>query len=325
MTSAERLVRTLGNDAGSLTDEQVAEAYVLLARELASRGDGESPTDGMELVTGASLAERVKEMREKRARGVLEGLATGYGRLDKASGGWRDGELIVVGASSGVGKTNYVLNCLHNMALEGIASLFISLEMTNEQVYDRLVGLNTSPLVGLTEEQAQDLPVYYMGSDWTRPDLMHAFVRKFVVEHPTVRLICIDHLSLLPALNTERRLSHAAWAERLRNWVKEFNVPIVLIHHLRRGATDNQAPQLVDLAESQDIVNHADQIYLLQRDTESPVNRNYLHVVLKKNRNGGQLHRDVLHIDEHYKVSEMEPRTAARLIQEAKSVFNLDQ
>jgi replicative DNA helicase len=321
---SQQLLKSLLAKGHLLTDDELAESFTHISSLFSERQALSDPEQNFQLVTGATMHERVLQLRELRASGQLEGLATGFTRTDLASGGLRPDELIVVGASSAVGKTNLVLNMFHNMAMAGVPTLFISLEMGNYQVYDRLIGLHTSPMIGGTEAQASELPVYYMPSEYGKPGLMYAFIKHFIENNPHIKCIAIDHLSLLPSLHTDRRLSHAAWVQKLREWVKEFRVPIILIHHLRRQAKDNDNPQLVDLAESQDIVNNADQIYLLQRDTESPTNRKYLHVMLKKNRNGGQLHRDVYEIDDHYKLSELDMRKVDQVMKDAKSIFEVE-
>ena len=82
--------------------------------------------------------------------GMILGQPTGFSTIDKYLDGLGDGEIITIGVANGSGKSMFAANIVINMAKNAIENhidgkiLFISLEMTKQQVYDRFISIYTS-------------------------------------------------------------------------------------------------------------------------------------------------------------------------------------
>ena len=67
------------------------------------------------------------------------GVLTGFPRIDECLLGLRPGQMIVIGARPGVGKTSFALNLMVNAAFEGAAVAMFSLEMSKVEIGQRLL------------------------------------------------------------------------------------------------------------------------------------------------------------------------------------------
>ncbi|HTN77707.1 MAG TPA: DnaB-like helicase C-terminal domain-containing protein, partial [Pirellulaceae bacterium] len=88
------------------------------------------------------LLEHALERIDQRRNGICNsGLSTGFTGLDKIMGGLRPGELIVLGARPGCGKSALAMNLAHNMtAHHKRRVMLISLEMSSTEIADRMLG-----------------------------------------------------------------------------------------------------------------------------------------------------------------------------------------
>src|SRR6185437_11710715 len=117
--------------------------------------------------TGASSllrqSDAVLEVLETLEEGAEPGLKTGYPDLDDALGGLRPGELIVVGARPGGGKSLLGLCIADHVATDlNLPVLFASLEMSNEELTQRRISSITRvPLDHIVRHQLGE-------DDWHR-------------------------------------------------------------------------------------------------------------------------------------------------------------
>ena len=93
----------------------------------------------MPTATAEAMA-RVREIRERVARGGTAGIHTGLGGLDRLMGGLRTGSLHVFAARPGMGKTAFALFMAVNAAKQGVPVCVYSLEMSREQLIFRMLG-----------------------------------------------------------------------------------------------------------------------------------------------------------------------------------------
>ena len=72
------------------------------------------------------------------------GLKTGFTELDDLTHGLHDGEIILIGAGAGLGKTSFALSILHHVATkEDIPVAYFSFEESIEQIYSRLLSIDS--------------------------------------------------------------------------------------------------------------------------------------------------------------------------------------
>lgn len=211
--------------------------------------------------------------------GKMQGLSSGYTKIDGLTKGLVGGEMIIVAGKTSRGKTTLALNIANNVALAGKSVLFVTLEMTHEEITSRTMYING----GDTED-------YYKASaliafqkvdelDWKSIDKL---IEKAKVDLD-VSLVVIDHLHYFT-----RELANVA--EDLGRITKEFKknairhkVPIMLISHVRKTSRGEEAT-MDDLRGSSYMAQDADIVLMVGKIQERP---DVTLVRIEKNRNRG--------------------------------------
>ncbi len=252
--------------------------------------------------------DRIESLYEK--RGEPLGVPTGYTDLDQLLGGFQKSDLVIVAGRPGMGKTSWLLTTALNAARLGRARVAIfSLEMSNEQIVQRLIsaetGISTHQLrLGQLNEREWALFVEATGNlsnvqiflDDTpalSPLQMRTKCRRLYAEQG-LDLIMVDYLQLMTSGvgRSENRVQEISYISRnLKQLARELNVPVLAAAQLSRAVEQRQdkRPQLSDLRESGSIEQDADIVLFLYRDevynehTERP---NQADVIVAKHRNG---------------------------------------
>lgn len=229
-------------------------------------------------------------------------MPTPWESLDKLIGGLGRGELVVVAARPGSGKTIALLQMAAKSAHEGMVALS-SLEMTEQALQLRLLA-QYGP-VHMTALRKHTLTK----DDWKRVAEARARVQAapiFVDDTPGVTLaqirghvrsvarrgmvagVFVDYLQLVRGEGQSRQEVVADVAEGLKSLAKDLDVPVVAAAQLKRATVGRgrQLPTLDDLRESGAIEQAADVVLLFDRDKDKTPHD--LTVVVAKNRNGEQ-------------------------------------
>lgn len=236
------------------------------------------------------------------------GLSTGCPDLDAVlAGGLRPGTLTVIGARPGVGKTAAGIGIAVHAALQGHGALFVSLEMTEAELMDRVIAnLASVRLIHLIRHTLGD-------SEWSAVQKAVdrlASVPLAVVDNPTLgltairsiardrtrtaaglSLLVIDYLSLMQPANprADRHEQVAAMSRGLKLLAKELHVPVIALHQLNRESEKRvgKKPQLSDLRESGAVEADADNVWLLHRpDEPDDPRQGEIDFIVAKNRQG---------------------------------------
>lgn len=262
---------------------------------------------------GASDAQRIAgplrtfltELELRKETPELRGVPSGIARLDSYTGGFLNGQLVVVAARPGQGKTAFALNVCRRMVLAGGAALFVSLEMTVSELVERLVAQETqtdSVLLrrgqGLTirhwtefhdmERRYQDAALY-IADDVQTPAQVASVVRRFRARHPQQKAIAaVDYLQLM-RLAGNKGASRAELVGEvsagLKRLAKSCAMPILELSQLNRSSEhETRAPRLSDLRDSGAIEQDAD-VVLFPYNPNKVVDGT-VEIVLGKNRNG---------------------------------------
>ena len=222
----------------------------------------------------------------------LTGVTSGYISVDKVTNGFQGGDLIILAARPGIGKTTLAINFLVNAAKElkekNIDSntkekivLMFSMEMGNLQVCQKIVSLESDVEIGmnkkvnLNEIQKRSIsnaisnlysfPLYIDDtSDLSIIDVQSKI--KQLSANKEIKLIVLDYLQLLKSASknsTMNRQQEVAYISRtLKSIARQFNVPIIAIAQLSRKIEerkgDAKKPLLSDLRESGSIEQDAD-------------------------------------------------------------------
>jgi replicative DNA helicase len=231
------------------------------------------------------------------------GVGSGYLDLDKVLHPFQPGQLIVVGARPGVGKSTVALDLARHAAVKrGVGTVLFSLEMSEREIGHRLISAEGSiPLSsiithGLTDPQMQSAlrvlekvdaaPLFVDDTASVGMPHVRSAVRKIARKHP-VGLVIVDYLQLMTVARAEnRQVAVANLARALKVFAKEQNVPVVALSQLNRGPehrTDKR-PEMSDLRESGAIEQDADVVLLLHRDDKGRPGE--IEVSVAKQRNG---------------------------------------
>jgi replicative DNA helicase len=243
----------------------------------------------------------------------LIGITTGFGELDKLTGGFQNSDFVVVGARPSMGKTAFALNIALHAAEEDIC-LFFSLEMPVKQLLKRAAST-----IGEIDTIKMRTPRQtFEKEDWSKLTTamarisnmkLHIFdrasmdinyiwskVRKARREYGDSKriIVMIDYLQLISAeakYQNNRQAEISQISRGLKHLAREMNVVVLALSQLSRGVESRQdkRPLLSDLRESGQIEQDADVIAFLyredyyQKDTEQ---KDIIEVIVAKQRNG---------------------------------------
>lgn len=214
------------------------------------------------------------------------GVPTGYLDLDKLLNGLKPGQLIVVGARPGMGKSVALANIAQHASWKRkLPAVFFSLEMRAVELGTRLVASDARvPLHSLDSGRLDDLewariarsvgesaeaPLYIDDTPELTIGEIRSRARKLQRQTGELSLIVVDYLQMISAARSEKRQDEVAKISRgLKLLAKQLNVPVLVAAQLNRGPEGRavKMPQLSDLRESGQIEADADVVILLHRE-----------------------------------------------------------
>ncbi len=254
--------------------------------------------------------ERIEQLHQ--GKGKHRGIPTGFEGLDNLLSGLQKSDLIVVGARPSLGKTSLVLDMARHAATKGGVPVgFFSLEMSREQVIDRLVSAESQvPLWKiLTGKITDDAEFQLIQQALDRlsqakifiddtPSLnimqMRSMARRLQMEHG-LALLVVDYLQLItPRTNSDNMVQQVTEISRgLKALARELKVPIIAVSQLSRAVDqrDYKMPRLSDLRESGAIEQDADVVmFIYRKDRDklevTPEEQNIAQINVAKHRNG---------------------------------------
>lgn len=233
---------------------------------------------------GSVLAVAVRAMSalQEQAAGRLKPLKTGFNELDKLTGGLFGGEILVIGARPGTGKTAIALELTRRFLEAGKAGLFASLEMSDTQLANRMIaaygginGMRLRQAETLTENEWDAIAdaVGYIGNqrlwiservrtvDQLRNDLLKAREKWGGLDFAVV-----DYIQLMGGNSTSGRMENrnqevGKISRELKILAVEQNIVLIVLSQLNREGTER--PTINQLRESGQIEQDADMIMLL--------------------------------------------------------------
>ena len=258
---------------------------------------------------GQVLAEsfdRLDELHKDKNR--LKGTPTGFKGLDNILAGLQKSDLIILAARPSMGKTALALNIAHHVAVkEGIPVGYFSLEMSKEQLIDRLLASESGvdswrlrtgaledsdfPKINHAMAVLSEAPFFIDDSALTNIMEVRTKARRLQSEHD-LGLIVIDYLQLMSGRGGENRVQEVSEISRgLKGIARELNVPLIALSQLSRSVEmrSPQIPQLADLRESGSIEQDADVVAFIYREDYYNPDTERAHladIMVKKHRNG---------------------------------------
>ena len=228
-----------------------------------------------------------------------EKLYTGFSKLDEITGGLEGGDVIVIGARPGVGKSAFTSQIILEMAKAGKRIGFYNLEMSEKQVYERLLSNQSGIRLNRIRRAIQflgDEKERFESANQTlgKMDILISSGTKSVSEirnecrHQELDCIIIDYLQLVRAdTRYQSRASEVgAISKAIKALAMELNVPIIALSQLNRtsGMRETKEPTMGELREAGDIEQDASIIILLWNLDNEDKTRKGLKV--DKNRQG---------------------------------------
>ena len=239
----------------------------------------------------------------------LAGLPTGFKDLDELLQGLQKGNLVMVAARPGVGKSSFVTNVARNVAVEtGTTVAMFSLEMSQIELGMRLLCSEARVASnrvrgnaiaaedwGRIVDAAETLdkaPLYIVDSGNTTIVDIRAKARRLKSQHD-LGLIIIDYLQLMSShRRVESRQQEVSEISRsLKLLAKELDIPVIAVSQLNRDPEKrvDKRPQLSDLRESGSLEQDSDVVMFLHREdlySEDPAVKGVANLVVAKHRNG---------------------------------------
>ena len=205
----------------------------------------------------------------------------GFDKLDNLLGSLEGGDVTVIGARPGIGKSAFVTQITSNLAKQGKKVGFYNLEMKNKQMYERFIVSESG--IGLTRLRRA---VRFLGDEKERFDKANEVLEKaenIIItsdgvksvgdiraesRHMDYDIIIIDYLQLLKADTTYRGNRTAEVGEisrAIKNLAMELNIPVIALSQLNRASEgrETKEPTMAELREAGNIEQDASVIMLL--------------------------------------------------------------
>jgi len=263
------------------------------AQSLFHLAQGDAKARG--LMTIQSVADDAMGRLADRLEGRLSsGVRVGFPRFDELTQGFQPGNLIVLAARPGVGKTALALNWVLRAAQSrdnrpSHCGAFFSLEMSHEEVFLRLLAaqsqtnmkdLQSGRATGRFDQvlQAREalvkMPLFICDqASITVPQIQNMVVKQGSQSNRRIEFLLVDYLQLLSSPEGSRgnkqneAVRIGEISRGLKLMAKDFGIPVVVLSQLNREVEHRTGgrPQLSDLRDSGAIEQDADMVVFIHR------------------------------------------------------------
>jgi replicative DNA helicase len=276
-TSIASMGYTNEGEVEDLVNQAQAEIYAV--------GSSAFSEDYVPLNVSLEAAVEEIEIAQKRG-GEMAGIATGFYELDKLTHGLHGGQLIILAARPGVGKSTLALDFARHAAIkQKHPVLFFSLEMSRAEIALRLlsaeadvrlqnmrggnVGQDEWKKLANVRGNLNDSPLFIDDSANLTLVEIRAKCRR-LASSLGLKLIVIDYIQLLTSGKKveSRQQEVSEFSRSLKLLAKELNVPVIAISQLNRNSEQktDKKPEISHLRESGSLEQDADVVILLHRE-----------------------------------------------------------
>lgn len=238
----------------------------------------------------------------------LTGVPSGFKAIDNVIGGFQPSDLIILAARPSVGKTAMALDIArHAAVVEKKKVVFFSLEMSESQLIDRILGMQARvpfwelKMGKLKDEaferladalgQLAEADIYIDDKPGQSVLEVRTKARRLQMEQG-VDLVIVDYLQLMHSRNLENRVQEVSEISMgMKNMARELKVPVIVLSQLSRAVEQrsDRIPQLSDLRESGSIEQDADIVMFIHREDQynpDSEKKGIADLVISKHRNG---------------------------------------
>ncbi len=307
-----RIIGTCGkviDNAFTLDDSQKALAFA----EASIYEIGTENQRGELVPIGEPTLEVVDRLAEVfRTKQPATGLMSHYRNLDRMTNGFMPGQMIIIAARPGCGKTSFAMSIATNIAKyepEKVVAAF-NLEMSSQELVQRilvsLTGIDNSTLIKGEETQDQlqklfeaheklrDSKLFIDDTASQTAEEIMSKCRRLKAKQKRLDLVIIDYLQLMsPSRNRDgnRQQEVADTSRFIKMMAKELKVPVIVLSQMSRDIEkrEDKTPMLADLRESGSIEQDADMVFFLNNadgDNEDTVEKKNVSLIIAKHRNG---------------------------------------
>jgi replicative DNA helicase len=276
-TSIAAMGYTNEGEVEDLVNQAQAEIYAV--------GSSAFSEDYVPLNVSLEAAVEEIEFAQKRG-GEMSGIATGIYELDNLTHGLHGGQLIILAARPGVGKSTLALDFARHAAIKQKQPvLFFSLEMSRAEIALRLlsaeadvrlqnmragkVGQDEWKKLANVRGNLNDSPLFIDDSANLTLVEIRAKCRR-LASSLGLKLIVIDYIQLLTSGKKveSRQQEVSEFSRSLKLLAKELNVPVIAISQLNRNSEQktDKKPEISHLRESGSLEQDADVVILLHRE-----------------------------------------------------------
>lgn len=277
---------------------------------------GAALSAGSEISISKAMVETVDAINDRIANPKPRGIATPWLDVDRKLGGMRPGELLILAARPGVGKTSAALNILRSAALSGAGHvLAVSLEMSSHELCEKMLSYESNVAAEFIRDARLDpnerrklieaqsllagLPVTF--DDSPRRSLFDIASQARMIHRRTpLALVIIDYLGQIDPENPkDPRYEQVGKNSRgLKILARELKVPILCLAQVNRDVDKKvggkkkagaNRPKLSSLRESGNIEQDADVVMFLHREEmydDNPDLQGQAELIVEKNRHG---------------------------------------
>lgn len=289
----EYLIDTIEQRIFSISQKSQDKRYVLIKDEL------------------HSAYERIEKIHREGGEAALRGITTGFASLDNNLSGFQKSDLIILGARPSLGKTTLALDFARAAAKAGHTVGIFSLEMSREQIIDRLISSEAQvPLwklrTGRLNEHDFDMiaqgaldrlsQMNILIDDTPSLSVMQirSIARRLQAEHG-MDILFIDYVQLIQPTGSGDNVvqQFTEISHGLKALARELNIPVVALSQLNRSVDnrESQIPKISDLRETGSWEQDADVVLLIYRKDRTRTDpsledENTASIIIAKHRNG---------------------------------------
>ncbi len=275
---AEMVQRGYDGASSAAESQEIAEKQLFALRRETTSAD--RPVKDLVLASVAQMEDALAN------RGKLRGLPSGFVDLDRMLSGFRPGQLIIVAARPGVGKTSLAMNIAERIAVDcRISTGVLSLEMEGQELIFRMqcararVPSNIAQSGQMTQEQMQLMasvsaaiaksPLHICDRGGLTIAQIRARARRMALQHD-IKILVVDYIGLIVGERTQRSRNDVVSdiSAGLKSLAKELRIPVIALSQLNRDLEKDKGrqPRLSDLRDSGSIEQDADVVLFIHHE-----------------------------------------------------------
>lgn len=266
----------------------------------------------------AQTYEKISNLHDPELKDHYIGLPTGFRSLDNILSGLQPTDLVVIAARPAMGKTAFAMNIGHNIARRDRAVGIISLEMSKEQLVERMfcamLGVDSWKMrtgklsdedfarIGNVMDELSKVKIFIDDSSVSGIVELRTKARRLKAEHG-LDLLVVDYLQMMSAgkssYQSNRVQEISEITRSLKNLARELRIPVIALSQLSRAVEGrpSKIPQLSDLRESGSIEQDADIVLMMYREDyyeEDTDRKGITDIFIRKHRNGPTGHVELM-------------------------------